>query len=40
MSFADIGAIKRKVKGLQDDDGKSKEQDKIPVTTLSKDTTR
>jgi hypothetical protein len=39
MSFADIGAIKRKVKGLQDDDdGKSKEQDKIPVTTLSKDT--
>ena len=40
MSFGDIGAIERKFKGLQDDDGKSKEQDKIPVTTLSKDTTR
>jgi hypothetical protein len=38
MSFADIGAIERKVKGLQDDDGKSKEQqDNIVHTTLSKD---
>jgi hypothetical protein len=37
MSFADIGAIERKVNGLQDDDGKSKKQhDKAP-TTLSKD---
>jgi hypothetical protein len=38
MSFADIGTIKRKVTGLQDDNNKPKEQDKIPVTTLSKDT--
>jgi hypothetical protein len=38
MSFADIGAIERKVTGLQDDDGKSKEQqDNIPHTNLSKD---
>jgi hypothetical protein len=39
MSFGDIGFIKRKVKGLQDDDdNKSKEQqDKIPLITLSKD---
>jgi hypothetical protein len=39
MSFADIGSIIRKVKGLQDDDeNKSKEQqDNIPLTTLSKD---
>jgi hypothetical protein len=40
MSFADIGSIIRKARGLQgDDDGKSKEQQqgKIPVTTLSKD---
>ena len=36
MSFADIGSIIRKVTGLQDDDGKSKGQDKAP-TTLSKD---
>ena len=38
MSFADIGAIKRKFTGLQDANNKPKEQDKIPVTTLSKDT--
>src|SRR6266487_3883694 len=39
MSFGDIGSIIRKVKGLQDDDGKSKEQqDNIPLDTLSKDT--
>jgi len=38
ISFADIGAIKRKVTGLQDANNKPKEQDKIPVTTLSKDT--
>jgi hypothetical protein len=38
MSFADIGAIKRKVTGLQDDNNKPKEQDKIPITTLSKET--
>jgi hypothetical protein len=40
MSFADIGFIKRKVKVLQDDDGKSKEQQQdnnIPHTNLSKD---
>jgi hypothetical protein len=39
MSFGDIGAIERKFKGLQDDDGKSKEQqqDNIAHTTLSKD---
>jgi transposase len=40
MSFADIGSIKRKVKALQDDDGKSKEQQQdnnIPNNTLSKD---
>jgi hypothetical protein len=38
MSFADIVSITRKVRGLQDDnDGKSKEQDKAP-TALSKDT--
>ena len=39
MSFADIGSIIRKARGLQGDDGKSKEQQqgKIPVTTLSKD---
>jgi hypothetical protein len=39
MSFADIGAIKRKFTGLQDDDGKSKEQqqDNIPLIALSKD---
>jgi DNA-binding NarL/FixJ family response regulator len=38
MSFADIGAIKRKITGSQDDNNKPKEQDKIPVTDLSKDT--
>jgi hypothetical protein len=38
MSFAGIGSITKKVRGLQDDnDGKSKEQDKAP-TALSKDT--
>ena len=38
MSFGDIGAIERKVKGLQDDNGKSKEQqDNTSHTTLSKD---
>jgi predicted nucleic acid-binding Zn-ribbon protein len=37
MSFGDIGAIIKKVTGSQDDDGKSKEQDKAPITTLSKD---
>jgi hypothetical protein len=40
MSFADIGSIKRKVKALQDDDGKSKEQQQdnnISHTILSKD---
>jgi transposase len=38
MSFASIGSIIRKVRGLQDNnDGKSKEQDKAP-TALSKDT--
>ena len=39
MSFGSIGAIERKVKGLQDDDGKSKEQqqDNIAHTILSKD---
>jgi hypothetical protein len=37
MSFADIGAIKRKVTGLQDDNNKPKEQDKIPLAALSKD---
>jgi hypothetical protein len=38
MSFADIGSIIRKIRGLQDD-GKSKEQqDKIPLSALSKDT--
>jgi hypothetical protein len=37
MSFADIGAIERKVKGLQDDDGKSKEQQDKAPSTLSKD---
>jgi hypothetical protein len=40
MSFADIGTIERKVTGLQDDDGKSKEQqdNNISHTNLSKDT--
>jgi hypothetical protein len=41
MSFGNIGAIERKVNGLQDDDdGKSKKQqdNNIPHTTLSKDT--
>jgi hypothetical protein len=38
MSFADIGAIERKVRGLQDDDAKSKEQQDKAPTTLSKDT--
>ena len=37
MSFADIGSIKRKVTGLQDNNTKPKEQDKVPLTTLSKD---
>jgi hypothetical protein len=40
MSFGDIGAIERKVKGLQDDDNnKSKEQQQYNIshTTLSKD---
>jgi hypothetical protein len=40
MSFCDIGSIVRKATGSEEeDDGKSKEQqqDKIPVTTLSKD---
>jgi hypothetical protein len=36
ISFGDIGAIIKKVTGSQDDDGKSKEQDKAPIT-LSKD---
>jgi hypothetical protein len=36
MSFGDIGFIIKKVTGL-DDDNKPKQQDKIPVTTLSKD---
>ena len=36
MSFGDIGFIIKKVTGSQDDDGKSKEQDKAPIT-LSKD---
>jgi hypothetical protein len=38
MSFADIGSIIRKVTGLQDDNNKPKEQDKIPLAALSKDT--
>jgi hypothetical protein len=38
MSFGDIGAIIRKVTGFQGDNNKPKEQDKVPVTTLSKDT--
>ncbi len=37
MSFGDIGAIERKFKGLQDDDGKSKEQQDKAPSTLSKD---
>jgi hypothetical protein len=38
MSFADIGAIIRKVTRSQgDDDGKSKEQDKASIVSLSKD---
>jgi hypothetical protein len=39
MSFADIGSIRKKVRGLQDDDNnKTKEQqDNIDHTTLSKD---
>jgi transposase len=37
MSFGSIGAIERKVKGLQDDDGKSKEQQDKAPSTLSKD---
>jgi hypothetical protein len=37
MSFGDIGAIIKKVTGLQDNDNKPKEQDKAPNTTLSKD---
>jgi transposase len=37
MSFAGIGSIIRKFTGLQGDDDKPKEQDKVPVTTLSKD---
>ena len=36
MSFGDIAFIIKKLTGL-DDDNKPKEQDKIPVTTLSKD---
>ena len=39
MSFGDIGAIIRKVIGLQDDSNKSKEQQDKPSTiALSKDT--
>ncbi len=34
MSFVDIGSVIRKVTGLQDDDGKSKEQDKAPPPCL------
>jgi hypothetical protein len=37
MSFGNIGAIERKFKGLQDDDGKSKEQQDKAPSTLSKD---
>ncbi len=39
MSFADIGAIERKVKGLQDDDNNNskEQQDNMAHTTLSKD---
>ena len=36
MSFGDIGSIKRKVTGLQDDNSKPKEQDNA-LTALSKD---
>ena len=36
MSFGDIGSIIKKLTGL-DDPTKPKQQDKIPVTTLSKD---
>src|SRR4051794_39574884 len=36
MSFGDIGSIIKKLTGL-DGDNKPKQQDKIPVTTLSKD---
>jgi hypothetical protein len=40
ITFGDIGYIIMKVTGLQDDDNKSneQEQDKIPLTALSKDT--
>ena len=36
MSFGDIGSIIKKLTGLNDAT-KPKQQDKIPVTTLSKD---
>jgi transcriptional regulator len=39
MSFGNIGAIERKVNGLQhDDNSKEQQQDNIAHTTLSKDT--